>query len=134
MREWSPGFQELKDFCRQADCSVSNDVAVYDADLISNWVKKKGKDVDCEELLNFWNITSDLARSANQAFYGDKDESVIDVYNKLFYGTNPASLKGDAEDYTPAWDEEDLSELRKVMEDCVRIVGKVTFWEKLGML
>jgi len=114
--------QELKAFCCQAGYVLSKDITVYNVDCITDWIKTKNKVVDCSKLLDFWNITSDFARSTNQAFYGDTDGLVLDVYNKLFFGTNPPTLKGVAENYTPDWDEEDLNVLKKVMGECIEIL------------
>ena len=68
-------------------------------------------DIDCNLILRFWNIASDMAYTLKESFIGNDDGVdcvILDVYNKLFYGTNPPALKKDSpEVYIPTWTKEE---------------------------
>lgn len=49
---------------------------------------------NCRILIDIWHFFSDLSKSLNEEFIGDyNDEEIIDIYNKLFYGSNLELLK-----------------------------------------
>lgn len=85
-------------------------------------------DIDCNLILRFWNIASDMAYTLKESFIGDDDGMdcvILDVYNKLFYGTNPPALKKDSpEVYIPKWTKEERLILSNVMDDAIRIFYK----------
>jgi hypothetical protein len=115
----------LKSYCYEQKIELDDDdVDSYDVGTIFDWLDEKTAGFDYVNLLNFWNVASDVAKSIAVDFYGDNNGIVLDIYNKIFYANNLPAMKGDHEDFIPTWDEEDLLELKKVMRDAVRIVCK----------
>jgi hypothetical protein len=120
----------LKSYCYGHQIAIDDDggdLDSFNAGTILDWLGGKILGFDYQNLLNFWNITTDIAKSVSVNFYGDTDGLVLDVYDKVFYANNLPILKGDGEDFIPTWDEEELLELKKVMRDAVRIVCKFCF-------
>lgn len=93
-------------------------------DIAMEWLKITGKkNVDSKYFLDFWNIIADLANTFGGEFYGNSNEGIInDLYNKLFYGNNIPALKGDGEEFTPEWREEELQYLTNVIDDGIRVL------------
>ena len=95
-------------------------ITVYNIDDIQKIIQSKGKVIDCEKVLNLWNIIADIAKTIGTSFYGDKDE-ITHIYDKLFYGNNlPAICEGN-EMQPPIWDEKEISIIFKVLEDSYKI-------------
>ncbi|MDR2522495.1 MAG: hypothetical protein LBC93_02175 [Synergistaceae bacterium] len=125
----------LKSYCHEHQITIDDDggdLDSYNVGTILDWLGGKIPGFDYQILLNFWNITTDIAESVSVDFYGDTDGLVLDVYKKVFYANNLPILKGDGEDFIPTWDEEELLELKKVMQDAVRIVCKFCFQAEIG--
>lgn len=71
-------------------------------------------------LLNFWNISSDLAFTIGASFLGDDDnDSLAEVYDTLFFMT---STDPDDEGEEKCLSDEDISDLREVVKDGCRLV------------
>jgi hypothetical protein len=117
----------LKSYCYEHEIDIyddDDDLDSYDVGAILDWLVGKIPGFDYQILLNFWNIAIDIAESVSADFYGNTEGIVLDVYRKVFYANNLPILKKDGEDFIPTWDEEELLELKKVMQDAVRIVCK----------
>lgn len=118
---------EMRAFCKIHNLDIQVDAAVlYDIDAFMEKICLN--DIDCNLILRFWNIASDMAYTLKESFIGDDDGMdcvILDVYNKLFYGTNPPALKKDSpEVYIPKWTKEERLILSNVMDDAIRIFYK----------
>ncbi len=72
-------------------------------------------------LLNFWNISSDLAFTLGASFLGDDDnETLSEVYDTLFFLTSTEEEAAGEDDKTLS--EDDLSDLREVVADGCRLI------------
>ena len=79
--------------------------------------------IDCDSILTFWNIITDVASTLNKKFLGDvRNEDINDLYNKLFCGCNLPAIKGDAEDFVPSWVVEERKLLIKIINDGLNIL------------
>ena len=115
------------DFCKIHNLDIQVDVAVlYDIDTFIEKICLN--DIDCNLILRFWNIASDMAYTLKESFIGDDngvDCIILDVYNKLFYGTNTPALKKDSpEVYSSVWGENEINIIRNIMNDSIRIFRK----------
>lgn len=113
---------DLKQYCITNKIILNSfEVSDTNIDYFIGWIQSPQKAVDCQLFLDFWNTMADLASSIQQDFLGNEDGIYLDIYNKLFYGNNLPAIKGDAEEYIPTWDSEDIDALSKVIEDGVRL-------------
>lgn len=82
--------------------------------------------LDCNTILNFWNVVSDIAVSLAVSFFGDSNESQIHcLYEKLFYGCNLPAIKKDGESkYMPTWSKNEVKLLQKVVDSGLDIIKK----------
>lgn len=82
--------------------------------------------IHCNDILTFWNIVSDMARSAGKLFLGDyKHSNISDIYNKLFYGCNLPVIKQEGESYYPIWNHKEVLLLQKVINNGLDILSKI---------
>lgn len=79
----------------------------------------------CSEVLNFWNIVSDIAATLGILFSGDDNgEQIAKLYDKLFYGCNLPSYVGDRPAYVPVWSEEERKRLTEIVKEGLEIVKR----------
>lgn len=114
---------ELKDYCNTMKINLQNSETRYDLDRISDKVFLDISEKDCCELIDCWNIFSDIARSVNEDFYGNKKE-LNDLYSKLFYGCNLQIINTSNKKYIPEWSEEERTFIDNIMINGINIVKK----------
>lgn len=116
--------QQLYFYAKENNLIFQDDITGLSVDIAVDWLKKESNNIDCKYFLDFWNIIGDLAYSVHDSFYGNgENDLIIKVYNKLFYGNNLPSIKGDGEDYYPTWSKEEVDVLILVVKDGLRIVN-----------
>lgn len=80
-------------------------------------------EINCDLILTFWNVVSDVAHSLNIYFSGDnKSAEIQDIYAKLFYGCNLPAIKKCAEEFTPRWDASEKNLMIQVIKEGLRII------------
>lgn len=101
----------------------SQSVPLYDLDRLSRWLRGGENEVECEWLLNFWNLCSDAADSTGKFFLGDqKNQEFNNLYDKLFFGCNLPALRGDGERYIPAFSQKEIYRLRVILKNGLRLL------------
>ncbi|MCL2054190.1 MAG: hypothetical protein FWG90_07115 [Oscillospiraceae bacterium] len=97
------------------------EIMLYDFDWLNAWIKSDDVNVICNDILNFWNIFTDIAYSTGVNFKGDnKNASINIIYDKLFYGNN--ILKpSDEEDYIPIWDKKQIKLIKSIMKNGIEM-------------
>ncbi|GMA99475.1 hypothetical protein [Pelosinus sp. IPA-1] len=114
---------ELRQYAIEKNINLQDEHTVVILDLAINWLRRRDREINCRYFLDFWNIVADLAHSVNEEFYGDKDNNgILEIYNKLFYGSNLPAVKKEKDVFFPQWDEVELEILTKVIDDAWRIV------------
>ncbi|XZF77807.1 hypothetical protein ACSBO6_09755 [Bacillus sp. AL-1R] len=113
--------EELETFSKYQQISCKNEKSMYDIDLVINCLKENKIEIDHKNLLDIWNITSDIANSINVRFIGEKDV-YSKIYNKLFYGSNLSVIKQGDIDFIPKWTYKELINLRKVLKNALKII------------
>ena len=76
------------------------------------------------DILDFWNLTSDMTKTVGANFIGNRKSPVIDkIYNKLFHGCNLLKRK-EMSPYIPRFNQDEIRILEKVLEDGQKIIKK----------
>lgn len=99
-------------------------VTIYNIDEL---IIQKDRDViDCDLILNFWNIVLDMSYSLKIFFIGNQRIEYIDkIYDKLFFGCNLPAIKIDSrKEYHPKWEDEEIWLLSKIIDDIIEILTK----------
>jgi len=93
------------------------DRMLIDLDFLANWLKEPDpKGVDCFIFLESWNLFGDLRSSIENRNTDPDDNKHLHIYDKLFYGNNLPAVTPEGREYEPIWTEEDVLELRDVLE------------------
>lgn len=101
-------------FCREQGYLSSAEDSLFKDAVLSDL---RAGSVECQTVLNWWNLLSDLAHTVGQPFPGDCTEGFIqNLYSKLFHGCNLPSLRKNGPLYTPDWSEEERQALLQVLE------------------
>jgi hypothetical protein len=111
--------EEVKQYClKHGILYIEEENMEYsrqDMHAIQQWVSEgNGDDVDCNLLLTFWNIVTDLAATLKIDYVGD-DDKYFRIYDKLFHGNNLPMINTSGKTYIPAWTDEEVLELKQVI-------------------
>jgi len=109
--------ESLKAHFHDISIAVEESMAVpLDLDKVQAFCKKPtvGR-VNCKVFLNAWNIFGDLYSAINQRNMDIEDKGHLDVYNKLFWGSNLPVMTPVGEKFIPSWTDEELKELSDVL-------------------
>lgn len=115
----------LKMYCNKQKICIDNNITLCDVDGVISFINLGNtKDIEYKLYLNLWNLCSDLAHTLSIDFYGNHDGITLDIYNLLFYGSNPPAMNDKNEEYVPKWDDEDVTELKKVLKSCYDLIER----------
>lgn len=90
---------------------------LFDFDRLATWCRQPDVvAVDCEGLLNAWNLFGDIPRETDSNLFAHVDRGANHVYDKLFWGNNIPAVTPAGESYTPEWSSAELTLLRQVVE------------------
>lgn len=102
----------------------SSTLHLHDFDRLSAWLQMKDNStVDCETLLNAWNLFQDVAASIKGAFDTDR-KSTATIYEKLFFGCNLPSITPKGEKYEPNWTAQEIEIIKQVLSDGLALFRK----------
>lgn len=93
------------------------DLWLYDVDKLVRWLQRPLlAAIDCNSVLNFWNLFGDLAKSLHADF--DRDRARTNsIYDKLFWGNNLPAVTPKAKHYNPVWSDEERLVIRDVLAE-----------------
>ncbi|MBV9791394.1 MAG: hypothetical protein JOZ51_24575 [Chloroflexi bacterium] len=88
---------------------------LYDLDVVAAWLRQPLEtELDAEELLNAWNLFTDLAASVNSSF--EENRALTQpVYEKLFWANNLPSVTPAGKQYIPVWSDDELRVMQEVL-------------------
>lgn len=78
--------------------------------------------INCDDVLNFWNIISDIASSLRIDFIGD-NKIYNTEYAKLVSGCNLNALEHDY--YEPDWTEKEVDNIKKIISEGLMILCEI---------
>lgn len=104
--------------------------ARYDFDAMAVWLTGPTiEGIDCERVLSLWNLFDDMLLSIGQGklLFDGVEKFDEDVYDKLFWGTNPPALTPDGCHYEPIWSEHEVQIIERALgEGFARFRGRLT--------
>lgn len=114
--------KEAKYFVENNGFKLDDEIILVSSDILN---RLKTEEIDCNLILTYWNIMSDLAQSVHSQFLGDSRDNVIQsIYNKLFYGCNLPALKKEGEDFLPEWNENETKWIAKIIDNGFNLISK----------
>ncbi|MGX7243636.1 hypothetical protein ACWOC1_02170 [Enterococcus quebecensis] len=113
-------YLDFKNYCIENRIICEENEVSFDIDWLIHWYVSNSEEINEKEMLDIWNIFTDLAYSIDEHFLEDQD-SYNQVYSKLFYGDNLPTINKSGKIYTPDWSEEEIEEVRAVMKNGVEL-------------
>ena len=113
---------ELMNYCEQENIILdSEEITEYNLDDINKWCNSNDMMVDCNDIINYWNIFSDASKSINQSFSGDIAK-MNSIYEKLFYGNNLSSINLPEKSYEPIFSDEEVATIKSILQEGINFV------------
>ena len=85
----------------------------YDSDAVEAWCTSSDAVGRCLDLLNAWNLFTDLPLGTSLFALADARSTAI--YDKLFRGCNLPSITPEGEHYVPMWSASETAALKHVL-------------------
>lgn len=104
--------KDLYNFCKENYITIESESA-FDFDVIDH--------TDCNNMINLWNIISDLSKTLGLFFIGDTN-AMIDIYKKLLCGCNLPALNQCSEKYKPLFSDSEIAAINNVISNMKEIV------------
>lgn len=115
--------EEANTFADKKHIIFEKGITVFDLSEIIELINNVEISQNCRILIDIWHFFSDLSKSLNEEFIGDyNDEEIIDIYNKLFYGSNLELLKN--EEYHPSVNVDEKHKCWEIFESGLSILNK----------
>ena len=114
------------------------DTVFYDAERLNYWIStgrdhhtylpfSEPKQIDCNFLLDFWNLFTDIAFSIDMKLEPVRTKRADKCYNKLFRGCHTAATTDT--DYIPVFKRKDLEFIRELMNTGMQILKDNSEWQ-----
>ena len=97
---------------------------IYNIDICEQWCLSLENNVDCNVIINFWNIFLDLCNSIHMRFLGS-DSRFDEIYEKLFCGNNLPAVKITSKKYIPIFLEDEIKQIKKVLKSGINAFLKI---------
>lgn len=110
--------EEVIQYAKLHSIELHEYITCYDIDRLMDDIDTK---IDCNYIINFWNIISDIAKSIQINFCGDSD-FYNSVYEKLLYGCNLNALN--KSHYDPIWTNEEIDKIKYVVNIGYKLLCK----------
>ncbi len=113
--------EEAETFAQTYCFKIVDEVVTFSSDSIRTLDIET---LDCNIVLTYWNILSDVAMSVHCPFLGDyKTKEIQKIYDKLFYGCNLPAIKKNKKDFVPVWSEGEIEKIVEVIENGLKILS-----------
>jgi hypothetical protein len=87
--------------------------APYDFDAIQAWCLSGDEAVDCENVLNMWNLLNDVP--GMQELFSTAESHADAIYDKLFHGCNLPAMGATPGEYVPSWTRAEIVDLKRLL-------------------
>ena len=93
---------------------------LYDLDRLTEWLSSQTQPIDCEFLLDTWNLLTDIAATLQTRLI--EPTGSLAVYDKLFWGCNLPSMTPPGRHYEPIWSPEEVGTLVTVLRSGLQVL------------
>lgn len=107
--------EDLYNFCKENSIMIESET-LFDFDSIDY--------TNYNNIINLWNIISDMSKTLGLLFTGDTDE-MIDIYKKLLCGCNLPALNQSEEKYAPNFSKAEITSINSVISNMREILRTV---------
>lgn len=113
--------EKARIFGKREGYYLDDEIVSISSDILLSFGREE---IDCNLILTYWNIFSDLARSVNCKFLGDNSDGDVEgIYQKLFYGCNLPAIRKDGEIFSLEWNESEKRRLAEILDNGFKILS-----------
>ncbi len=105
------------------------DTCFYDVERLIYWFTMHQKEMDCNFLIDFWNLFSDIAYCVGKELEPVRTRRIKRCYNKLFWGLNLPAVTPENCEYEPVFTKRERKLIREIMRTGLEIYEKNYEWE-----
>jgi hypothetical protein len=120
---------EISDYAKSKQINLmTSDFILHNFDNITLWLEDyENKDINCVEILNIWNLLTDIAQTLKIEFIGNhKDKVTSKIYDKLFFGNNLPAITPNGKFYIPTWTKLERKKLAEILTEAICICKNYT--------
>ena len=115
---WFSSAYNLSCYCKKHNIRLEDDSSVFDLTKPINQ-----QHIDFSNILDFWNLILDVSSSIELPFLGSAENGIVlDVYNKLLYGSNPEVIVEGSSHFVPTFSNAELAILLDVFENGMTVL------------
>ncbi|MDE7364951.1 MAG: hypothetical protein K2N27_08760 [Ruminococcus sp.] len=106
----------------------TDETVFYDVERLFYWIETHSKEMDCNFLIDFWNLFSDIAYSIGKELEPVRTRRINRCYNKLFWGLNLPAVTPEGCEYEPIFTKRERKLIREIMRTGLEIFEKNYSW------
>jgi hypothetical protein len=119
--------EQARAFAAAKGLDLAEEVVEYEVARAARWAEDpQPATIDCQTLLNMYNLLLDVASSLGVVLLADGPEAHV-AYDKLFWGCNLSAVTPPGEHWDPTWCTADVEALARVLG-----TGLMLLQERLG--
>ncbi|MDE5621250.1 MAG: hypothetical protein K2O29_08370 [Ruminococcus sp.] len=106
------------------------DTCFFDVERLVYWIEMHQNEIDCDFLIDFWNIFSDIAYSVGKELEPVRTKCSDKCFNKLFWGLNLPVVTPENCEYEPVFTKRERKLIREIICTGLEIFEKNSEWEE----
>lgn len=115
-------YDDAKSFAVSNQIKLENEMSTCNSDEMQRWAESSDNHVNCENVLDYWNIIQDVVALSNCEFLGNKrTDTIDDIYDKLFCGNN-VLIDNEEDKYYPTWSQKELFFIKNIILDGAKVI------------
>ena len=119
--------EKLKAYAGQKEIKLCNEESANGEGVVILYPEGDAPAFDnsqgCRYYINVWNTADDIAVTLDKPFSGKSgDNSIDDIYDKLFWACNLPAVTPEGKEYIPIWSKEEMELLKKIIDDAIKII------------
>lgn len=123
-----PSEEKARKKAHELDINIA-DTCFYNVERLIYWSETHSKEMDCNFLIDFWNLYSDIAYSVGKKLESVRTRRSDRCYNKLFWGLNLPAVTPENCEYKPVFTKRERKLIKEILCTGLEIFEKNFEWE-----
>lgn len=123
-----PSEEQARKKAEKLGLEADKKTVFYDVERLIYWFEMHQREIDCDFLIDFWNLFSDIASSIGKDLEPVRTRRINRCYNKLFWGLNLPAVTPEGCEYEPIFTKRERKLIREIMRTGLEIFEKNYSW------